>query len=1136
MTDDRGLIGAYAVPDVRPVVAADVDAPPASWGEMFTASRDLALDDNSNAREYWMRDAFAPIYQAVNAQRAREGMPALPHPFDINPQFAGFGDQFMGGVENPHNEKLLFDEIRRIRQRDPKFLAGLPDDREKVKADARRRAMERRRSARAVVDRTPGVLPGIVGFAGGIVGTMRDPVNIATLPLGAGGTSVAGIFAREALLNGAVEAILQPVVGQNRAELGETLTAGEAAANVGMAAIGGGVLGAAPMAAADAYRAIAKRVRARNPRLADALDRGSPTNADILEANDAVLGPDATPADRAAAAVVRRQVEVDAASPFDDGGSGAGAERFNLELGDRIDALLSDEAPARTPAVKAPVSSPAPLPRAPIGSAGGRDQLKRRIGRAESPSDSARNPRSSATGRYQFTRDTFVAYHKRVFGGTASDAERWAQATDGAVQERLMDALIADNAAALSRAGAPETAGNLYLSHFAGTGGAVKVLRAAPDTPVRALLGDKAVEANPFLANMTAADLIAWAHRKMGEAPIAGDARLARVDGADEAELRAAQARLDEADMAAALDLDMRRRTADDWSPPAWEASLDRDLTPWDDGAAVANAPVPGPDPVIVQLADRVIAIERSGGSLKLDRVAFELDVSEVDAQRALTMAASRPDSNLRMARSGRVSRVPRQIAPEDVVRFLARKGGLRDDEGHNLTKGFASRAWGGVIAPGEGRLFRSTGMSLDRAGELLTEARYLHGEDWTEQDVLDVLERAIDGGERIYSLDDSTAAIEYETNRASRAEARLLRERARNAVATHIPDAPADRDLIADVAALVDRGMSDGEAVAIALDYQRYSNSVMVDELTGEALDDGNTTQLYPDDTSGERPRARDAGTGGSEPGPAGRGPGEGGADAPPDGVFREDAGGAEPLDDAAIARAATQGEGFDEPRGQGANAQAESLEHDTEMALTAPGPAIVGQLPVEGVAPAFMGKDGRIYTGTIGTQHFSAVSPKLREVGTDGAGFVTPEGVFLNRAEALEYVNANGENIKPSDNMVGELDALDYREQSRIARAGKMKDASSSEIAAAAAVDPAIAGRQRQEVELRAASPMRPAADQDSTIGLGLFDAADQPSFRLGEEGEESATGTLFDAIGRDAADLDAVRNCMVPKGAIE
>lgn len=107
-------------------------------------------------------------------------------------------------------------------------------------------------------------------------------------------------------------------------------------------------------------------------------------------------------------------------------------------------------------------------------------------------------------------------------------------------------------------------------------------------------------------------------------------------------------------------------------------------------------------------------------------------------------------------------------------------------------------------------------------------------------------------------------------------------------------------------------------------------------------------------------------------------------------------------------------------------------------EAARAEVGPEVVGSLPQRGVAPAFLGEDGRIYAGRIGSNHMSAASAELRATGVANTGFVTPEGQFLDRQEALAWVNANGENIKPSPSMEGELDALDYREQSAFARRG--------------------------------------------------------------------------------------------------
>ena len=99
-----------------------------------------------------------------------------------------------------------------------------------------------------------------------------------------------------------------------------------------------------------------------------------------------------------------------------------------------------------------------------------------------------------------------------------------------------------------------------------------------------------------------------------------------------------------------------------------------------------------------------------------------------------------------------------------------------------------------------------------------------------------------------------------------------------------------------------------------------------------------------------------------------------------------------------------------------------------------------IEGALPTNGVAPANIGKDGRIYVGRQGEGHFQVMERYPDVEWGGGTGFINPEGHFLNRAEALEWVNSHGERIRPSENMRAggaqqkdELDALDYRDQSK-------------------------------------------------------------------------------------------------------
>jgi hypothetical protein len=70
----------------------------------------------------------------------------------------------------------------------------------------------------------------------------------------------------------------------------------------------------------------------------------------------------------------------------------------------------------------------------------------------------------------------------------------------------------------------------LRLAYLVGPYGALRVMRAPPGTPVSELLAPAAMRANPFMAGMTAADLMARAARdvaKDGEAVPAYRARTA---------------------------------------------------------------------------------------------------------------------------------------------------------------------------------------------------------------------------------------------------------------------------------------------------------------------------------------------------------------------------------------------------------------------------------------------------------------------------------------------------------------------------------------------------------------------------------------------------------------------------------
>lgn len=136
----------------------------------------------------------------------------------------------------------------------------------------------------------------------------------------------------------------------------------------------------------------------------------------------------------------------------------------------------------------------------------------------------AKNTRSSASGNYQFTDSTFLKTYRATFSDGLTDKQILAKKNNPALQERLANVLTDQNEAALKAAGHTATGANLYLAHFAGAGGANKVLGADASASVSSVLGGKVVEANPFLRGKTVGWLREWAGRKVGGGAAAGSA------------------------------------------------------------------------------------------------------------------------------------------------------------------------------------------------------------------------------------------------------------------------------------------------------------------------------------------------------------------------------------------------------------------------------------------------------------------------------------------------------------------------------------------------------------------------------------------------------------------------------------
>ncbi len=138
-----------------------------------------------------------------------------------------------------------------------------------------------------------------------------------------------------------------------------------------------------------------------------------------------------------------------------------------------------------------------------------------------------KNERSTASGPGQFIEATWMHLIRKHRPDLANlpRGEVLAMRHDAALSREMTARFAEGNASVLRRHGHTVTPASLYLSHFAGSAGAVAIL-SAPETADAAqimanadatgrITRDKIVTANPFLSSYTIADLKAWADRKM---------------------------------------------------------------------------------------------------------------------------------------------------------------------------------------------------------------------------------------------------------------------------------------------------------------------------------------------------------------------------------------------------------------------------------------------------------------------------------------------------------------------------------------------------------------------------------------------------------------------------------------------
>lgn len=146
---------------------------------------------------------------------------------------------------------------------------------------------------------------------------------------------------------------------------------------------------------------------------------------------------------------------------------------------------------------------------------------RKTVGVESGGNPNAKNPKSTATGAGQFIEGTWMDMVRKYRPDLLEGRTRQQVLDlrkDGALSFEMTKHYAQENADALTKAGVPVNQATLYLAHFAGSGGAIAIMKAAPYASALAVLGEAAIEKNPFLAGKSVAWVQNWAANKMGSA------------------------------------------------------------------------------------------------------------------------------------------------------------------------------------------------------------------------------------------------------------------------------------------------------------------------------------------------------------------------------------------------------------------------------------------------------------------------------------------------------------------------------------------------------------------------------------------------------------------------------------------
>ncbi len=252
--------------------------PPTSAGDVYDAAIDSARNvDNLNARRATGEEAYD---QRIDAIKAATGI-------EIANPMRGSVLRVENGARVPSsdaNAAAFMSELDRLQRQFPDHADIIQAGRSPIEeAKARARAAEETHTD--ALDRYDGPwgTGTLASFAGGFVGGLEDPANLATMffgPMGRAGPGIKGLLwmgLKQGLANAAVETGFQPIIADWRKEAGLEYSASTFAMNVGTAfALGFG---------ADAgVRGVSRGVRALQGRVPILDDAGGVAGWETPEA------------------------------------------------------------------------------------------------------------------------------------------------------------------------------------------------------------------------------------------------------------------------------------------------------------------------------------------------------------------------------------------------------------------------------------------------------------------------------------------------------------------------------------------------------------------------------------------------------------------------------------------------------------------------------------------------------------------------------------------------------------------------------------------------------------------------------------------------------------------------------------